>query len=210
MEARRAEAKKLLADAGYGPNKPLEFNYDYLSTPDAKRAAVAVQAMMKQIGVKMDLTPSEPKVHYDNLKTKNYQAGNAAWVFDFSDAKNMLYLFQSSTIQQNYPGYKNPAYDDLMARADREADAVKRGKLLDDAQALLLKDVPVAPLFYLYERTLVKPNVLNYTENPRAMFRTRWLDLGPKTSEKPSSGGGFFGWLGSWFSATAWSHWWNS
>jgi oligopeptide transport system substrate-binding protein len=210
MDARRADAKKLLAEAGYGPNNPLAFTYSYLSTPDAKRAAIAVQAMMKQVGVKMELTPNEPKVHYDNLKTKNYQAGNAAWVFDFSDAKNMLYLFQSSTIQQNYPGYKNPAYDALMASADREADAVKRGKLLDEAQALLLKDVPVAPLFYLYERTLVKPYVLNYTENPRAMFRTRWLDLGPKATEKTSSGGGFFGWLGSWFSGEAWSTWWNS
>lgn len=210
MEARREEAKKLLAEAGYGPNKPLEFAYDYISTPDAKRAAVAVQAMMKQIGVKMVLAPNEPKVHYDNLKTKNYQAGNAAWVFDYSDAKNLLYLYESSTIQQNYPGYRNPAYDDLMERADREPDATKRGKLLDEAQALLLKDVPVAPLFYLYERTLVKPYVLNYTENPRAMFRTRWLDLGPKAKEETSGGGGFFGWLGSWFSAEAWSRWWNS
>lgn len=211
MKQRLEDARKLLAEAGYGPNNPLEFSYDYISTPDAKRAAVAVQAMLKQVGVKMTLAPNEPKVHYDNLKTKNYQAGNAAWVFDFADAKNMLYLYQSSTIQQNYPGYKNPAYDDLMNRADKEPDGVKRGKLLDDAQALLLKDVPVAPLFYLYERTLVKPYVLNYTENPRAMFRTRWLDLGPKTDAKGGeSSGGFWHWLGSWFSADAWSKWWNS
>ncbi|MEQ1755041.1 MAG: peptide ABC transporter substrate-binding protein [Micropepsaceae bacterium] len=212
MEARRAEALQLLAAAGYGPGHPLEFSYDYISTPDAKRAAVAIQSMMKQVGVKMQLAPAEPKVHYDNLKTKNYQAGNAAWVFDFADAKNMLYLYQGSTIQQNYPGYKNPAYDDLMARADKEADAVKRGQLLDDAQAILLKDVPVAPLFYLYERTLVKPYVLNYTENPRAMFRTRWLALGPKATAgaEGSSGGGFWHWIGSWFSSAAWGKWWNS
>ncbi len=212
IEERREDSKRLLAEAGYGPNNPLTFTYSYISTPDAKRSAVAVQAMMKQIGVKMELQPGEPKVHYDNLKTKNYQAGNAAWVFDYSDAKNILYLFQSSTIQQNYPGYKNPVYDDLMSRADREPDAAKRGQLLDDAHAALLKDIPVAPTFYLYERTLVKPYVKNYVENPRAIFRTRWMDLGPKTQGGTVSeeGGGFWGWLSSWFSAEAWSKWWNS
>ena len=220
MDQRRAEAKQLLTAAGYGPGKPLQFTYSYIATPDAKRNAVAVQAMMKQAGVKMELSPSEPKVHYDNLKTKNYQAGVAAWVFDYPDAKNMLYLYQSSTIQQNYPGYRNPVYDDLMMRADKEPDAAKRGKLLDSAQAVLLKDIPIAPLFYLYERTLVKPYVLNYTENPRAMFRTRWLALGQKpgpdsnfngsSDGAQASEGGFWHWLGSWFSASAWGHWWKS
>ena len=212
IAARREEAKKLLAEAGYGPAKPLTFTYSYISTPDAKRAAVAIQSMMKQIGVKMELQPGEPKVHYDNLKTKNYQAGNAAWVFDYSDAKNILYLFQSSTIQQNYPGYNNPVFDDLMKRADKEPDPAKRGQLLDDAHATLLKDVPVAPTFYLYERTLVKPHVKNFVENPRAIFRTRWMSLDAKAgaSTDASEGGGFWGWLSSWFSAEAWSKWWNS
>ena len=221
IEQRRTEAKQLLAAAGYGPTNPLRFTYNYISTPDAKRSAVAVQSMMKQIGVQMELIPGEPKVHYDNLKTKNYMAANAAWVFDFSDAKNILYLFQSSTIQQNYPGYKNPAYDDLMMRADKEANADKRGKLLGDAHSLLLKDVAIAPIFYLYERTLVKPYVVNYVENPHAIFRTRWLDLankpGPAGEASGSNGGaqtsesgGLLGWLGSWFSADAWQRWWNS
>jgi oligopeptide transport system substrate-binding protein len=212
IEERRQEAKQLLAEAGYGPTNPLTFTYNYISTPDAKRSAVAIQAMMKLIDVKMELVPGEPKVHYDNLKTKNYQAGNAAWVFDYSDAKNILYLFQSSTEQQNYPGYKNPVFDDLMRRSDAEPDAAKRGQLLDDAQATLLKDIPIAPVFYLYERTLVKPHVKNYVENPRAIFRTRWLSLEPKAgaSTDASDGGGFWGWLSSWFSAEAWSKWWNS
>jgi oligopeptide transport system substrate-binding protein len=212
IEERREEAKKLLAEAGYGPANPLTFTFNYISTPDAKRSAVAIQAMMKGIGVKMELIPGEPKVHYDNLKTKNYQAGNAAWVFDYSDAKNILYLFQSSTEQQNYPGFNNPVFDDLMRRSNAEPDAAKRGQLLDDAQATLLKELPIAPMFYLYERTIVKPHVKNFVENPRAIFRTRWLELDRKVeAQAPASeGGGFWGWLASWFSPEAWSKWWNS
>lgn len=220
MEARRAEAKQLLAAAGYGPGKPLRFTYNYISNPDAKRSAVAIQAMMKQIGVAVELVPTEPQIHYTTLKTKNYEAANAAWVYDYSDAKNMLYLFQSSTDQQNYPGYKNPEFDNLMARADAEPDGTKRGQLLGQAHALLMRDLPAAPTFHPFERTLVKPYVLGFVENPRIIFRTRWLDLGEKTgpagtasgtgSGAQASEGGFWSWLGSWFSYEAWSKWWNS
>ncbi len=180
MEARRAESKKLLAEAGYGPNNPLKFSYSYIATPDSRRAAIAMQAMMKQIGVTMELSPAEPKVHYDNLKTKSYDAGNAGWVFDYSDAKNILYLFQSTTLQQNYPGYNNKAFDDFMRQSDKEPDAAKRGALLDAAQAQIMKDIAIAPMFFPYERMIVKPYVQNFVENPRSIFRTRWLSLGPK------------------------------
>lgn len=220
MEARRAEAKQLLAAAGYGPDNPLRFGYNYINYPDAKRSAVAIQAMMNQIGVKMELLPGEPKVHYDSLKTKNYEAANAAWVFDYSDAKNILYLFQSTTVQQNYPGYNNPAYDDLMKRADAEPNGEIRAKLLGEANGLLMRDLPAAPVFHQFDRPLVKPYVLNFVENARQIFRTRWLDIGdkrdPGMASKGTDGGaqasegGFLSWLGSWFSPEAWHRWWNS
>jgi oligopeptide transport system substrate-binding protein len=220
MDARLAESKQLLAAAGYGPNNPLRFTYNFINYPDAKRSAVAIQAMMRKLGVTMELVPGEPKVHYDALKTKNYEAANAAWVFDYSDAKNILYLFQSSTAQQNYPGYNNPEFDALMKRADAEPDGTKRGQLLGQAHALLMRDLPAAPGFNQYERTLVKPYVLGFVENPRIIFRSRWMDIGDKpgpagTASGSDSGaqaseGGFWSWLGSWFSWEAWSKWWNS
>lgn len=220
MEARVEEAKKLLAAAGYGPNNPLKFGYNFINFPDARRSAVAIQSMMSNIGVTMELLPAEPKVHYDLLKTKSYEAANAAWVFDFSDAKNILYLFESTTMQQNYPGYNNPEFDSLIKRSDQEPDAAKRGQMLDQANALLLRDLPAAPTFHQYQRTLVKPYVLNFVENPRTIFRSRWMDIGDKPGPAgtasgtdggaQASEGGFWSWLGSWFSWEAWQKWWNS
>ena len=210
----------MLAEAGYGPNNPLKFTYNFINYPDAKRSAVAIQAMLRQIGVTMELVPGEPKIHYDALKTKNYEAANAAWVFDYGDAKNFLYLFESTTVQQNYPGYNNPEYDALMKRADAEPDGAKRAKLLGEANGVLVRDLPAAPQFHQYERTLVKPYVLNFVENPRIIFRSRWMDLGNKpgpagTATGPGGGaqaseGGFWSWLGSWFDPAAWDRWWNS
>lgn len=220
MPDRIAEAKQLLAAAGYSPQNPLKFTYRFINYPDAKRAAVAIQAMMRQIGVAMELIPGEPKIHYDALKAKDYEAANAAWVFDYADAKNILYLFQSTTVQQNYPGYNNPAFDDLMKRADAEPDGAKRAKLLGEANGLLMRDLPAAPVFHQYERTLVKPYVLGFVENPRIIFRSRWMDIGDKPGPAgtasglgagaQASEGGFWSWLASWFDPAAWSKWWNS
>jgi oligopeptide transport system substrate-binding protein len=184
MEARRAEAKQLLAAAGYGPATPLRFALNFNGNPDNKRQAVAIQAMMKQIGVQVELRASEPKVHYDLLKARDFEAATAAWVFDYSDAKNVLYLFQSTTVQLNYGGYSNPAYDALMLRADAEPDGKARAKLLGQAHAILMKDLPAAPIFNQLDRPLVKPYVLNFVENQRRVFRTRWMDIGDRNAKR--------------------------
>lgn len=190
MPQRLADAKKLLAEAGFGPNNPLKFTYNYINYPDLKRAAVAIQAMLRQIGVQMTLAPNEPKVHYDLLKAKDFDVGNVAWVLDYSDAKNILYLFQSTTGQQNYTSYANPEYDAIMAKADAEKDATKRGQLLGQANAMLMRDLPGAPTFNLFQRMLVKPRIKNFVENPRIVFRTRWLDINDAAGTASGSPGG--------------------
>jgi len=220
MDERRAEARRLLAQAGYGPSKPLKFNYNYISTPDSKRAAVAMQSMWKDIGAEVQLQPTESKVHYRLLETKSFDVAQDSWSFDYNDARNALFLWESTTIELNSSVYKSVAFDDLLKRADAEKDLIARGQLLGQAAGVMLRDVPAVPQFFPYQRHLVKSYVLNWVDNPRQVNRTRWLDIG----DKPGPGavasgldggaetaeGGFWGWLGSWFSPDAWQKWWNS
>lgn len=220
MDERRAEAKALLLAAGFGPAKPLKLSYSFLNRPDTKRSAITMQSMWKQIGVEIELMARDFAVHYDTLKTANFDLADAGWIYDYNDAQNVLFLFQSSTTQLNYPGYKNPAYDELMRQAENEKDAVARGKLLGQAAGMVLNDVAIAPTFFQYVRPLVKSYVLNWEESPRGVNRTRWLDIADKSgTEATASGedsgaqtseGGVWSWLASWFSAEAWQRWWNS
>jgi oligopeptide transport system substrate-binding protein len=220
MEQRRAEAKALLQEAGYGPGKPLKLTYSFINRPDTKRNAIAQQSMWKDVGVEIELVAKDFAVHYDNMKTANFEIGEAGWVFDYNDAQSVLFLFQSSTEQLNYPGYKNPTFDQLMLRAEQEKDAAARGKLLGEAAGVLINDVAVAPSFFQFIRPLVKPYVLNWEETARGVNRTRWLDIGDKGGAGATASGGadgtqasegdFWSWLGSWFSWEAWQKWWNS
>lgn len=218
MAARKEEARRLLAEAGFGPSKPLKFTYSYISTPDNKRAAVAMQAMWKEIGVEAELSPTEPKVHYRLLETKSFEAAQDAWVFDYNDARNALFLWESTTIELNSSAYKNAEFDALLRKADAEKDLGVRGQLLGQAMEILLKDLPAVPQFFPFFRPLVKSYVKNWIDNPRQVNRTRWLDIGERPGHQPATvdttepadGGDFWTWLGSWFSWEAWQKWWNS
>jgi len=217
IEVRQTEARRLLAEAGFGPGKPLKFTYNYISTPDNKRAAVAMQAMWKSVGVEASVSPTEPKVHYRLLETKSFDAAQDTWSLDYNDARNLLFLWESSTIELNSSGYKSPAFDELLRQSDNEKDLAARGQLLGRATGILLRDLPAVPQFFPYHRPLVKSYVLNWIDNPRQINRTRWLDIGERTGpiEAADTGGdgsgdGVWAWLGSWFSWDAWQRWWNS
>ncbi len=216
MDERRAEARQMLAAAGFGPEHPLKLTYNFINTPDTKRLAVAMQNMWKQVGADIELNAKDFAVHYDLMKTGNFDISWSGWIFDYNDAQSVLFLFESSNTGLNYPGYKNPAYDEIMRKADNEKDAVVRGKLLGQAAGMLVNDVAVAPGCFQYIRPLVKSYVLNWENTPRGVNRTRWLDIGDKPGPGMASSGteggaqtsegGFW----SWFSWDAWQKWWNS
>jgi oligopeptide transport system substrate-binding protein len=220
MDERRAEAKQLLAAAGFGPSNPLKLSYNFINSPDNKRLAVAQQNMWKQIGVQIELNAKDFAIHYDLLKSSNFEIAWAGWIYDYNDVQSVLFLFESSNTGLNYPGYKNEAFDALLRQGDNEKDVAVRGQLLGKAAGLLIGDVAIAPNSFQYVRPLIKPYVLNWENTLRGVNRTRWLDIGDKAGPDMAGGGtaggaqasegGFWSWLGSWFSPEAWQKWWNS
>jgi len=220
MDERRAEARRLLAQAGYSEAKPLKFAYNFISSPDNKRGAVAMQAMWKAVGAEVELVGTESKVHYRLLETKAFEVAQDSWQFDYNDARNVLFLWESTTIELNSSVYNSPAFDKLMKQSDGEKDLLARGRLLGQATGVMLRDLPAVPQFFPYQRNLVKSYVLNWVSNPRQVNRTRWLDIGDRPGPGGAiakveggaqvSEGGFWHWLASWFSWEAWQKWWNS
>ncbi len=76
-------------------------------------------------------------------------------------------------------GYCNKELDALLARADREPDTQKSFALYQQAEELLLKDVPAAFASYAENISLIKPYVLGLKEHLSA-FDTEWTgEWGP-------------------------------
>ena len=89
---------------------------------------VAIQSMLRNSGIIVELEGSEPKVLYSCLRTGDFQVGDAGWIADFNDALNFL-TFQQSSGPLNYE-YNNPVFDHLVNNALSGADITKRAKTL--------------------------------------------------------------------------------
>ena len=177
LETRLTRARKLLEEAGYGPKNPLKFTFSFRNTGDNPRVAPVVQQNWAKIApwVQVDILGAEVQINYEKLRNGDFQLGDAGWIADFNDAKNFVYLFQTSTDQLNYGKYSNPKFDRLMEAADVEKDAKKRADLMQEAEALVLKENGVMPMWFLTNRNLVSPRITGWEDNAVDIHRARYL-----------------------------------
>jgi ABC-type oligopeptide transport system substrate-binding subunit len=100
----------------YGPDNPLAFEFIHRSTDDNPKVAPVAQANWAEIApwVKPTIVKQDTKVLYARLRQSDFQVADGAWVADFDDPINFLYLLKSDTGQQNYGNYNNPEYDALL------------------------------------------------------------------------------------------------
>jgi oligopeptide transport system substrate-binding protein len=177
MNERIAQAKALLAAAGYNENNPLTFDYNFQDQTDPRLVAVALQAMWKDIGAQVRLSSAESLVHYNLMRKQQFTVGQCGWSADYRDAKDFLMLWQTVSRDMNYGRYSNPKYDSLIDQSDQTRDPVQRGILLREAEQVSLDDVAYAPIYHSTSRMLVSPEVKGWTDNNIAINRSRHLSL---------------------------------
>ena len=174
-EERYELARNILLSKGYGDDNPLKFTLKYRSGGDQKKHMVAIQSMLSKANINTTLEASEPKVLYNYLRTGDFQVGDAGWIADFNDASNFLFLFQSSSGGLNYGRYSNKIFDDLMLKAQNEVNILDRAKILKEAEIILMKDMPLAPILFGISRYLVQEDIEGWIENPSSFHASRYL-----------------------------------
>ena len=162
---RAAEARRLLSQAGYGPHHPLRVEIKIRGTNGAAFGFAAMQSDWKAIGIDVQLTRNEAAVAYAAFAAHDFQIADAGWIADYNDPMSFLYLLRTDNVGMNYGGYSNPAYDDLLNKADAEPDVARRGVYLAKAEQLMLEDAPVAPWSYAISDALVSPRVTGWVDN---------------------------------------------
>ena len=166
-----------MRQVGYGPDNRLRTTYAVGDTHDARRVAAVAQQMWKQVYIDVDLIQSETRVNYKKLQTGDFDLGGAGWIADFDDAYNFLFLLMSNNGGFNYGRYRNPKYDELMARSNDEPDAEKRGEIMSQAEAIALADFALIPTRYQVTSNLVRPYVHGWEQNNRDFHRIRYVRI---------------------------------
>jgi oligopeptide transport system substrate-binding protein len=74
----------------------------------------------------------------------------------------------------NDSGYANPAYDELLRRANDASSEDERFRLLQEAERLVVeRDCPILPILHRVEMIAVKPYVHGIVPNARLWFPFR-------------------------------------
>lgn len=176
-EKRLRTARALLAEAGYGPDNPLEVTISYNTNKDHKKVALAVAYGWKQIGVTARLHNVEAKIQYSNLKIADFEVARASWVADYNDPENYLFLMDSQTGQLNYGQFRNARYDALMKQASETLDLGERAKILRAAEAIAMTEMPITPIYFYVSRNLVQPWVKGWEDNIMDIHPSRYIRI---------------------------------
>ena len=174
------EAKRLYAEAGYSPAKPLHLRLLLNSGPSIRQTATLVAAMWKEdLGVDTTLTDEEFKVFLQSRKDeKRWDVLRLAWNADYNDASNFLDVFRSGSVN-NDTKYANPQFDEMLDRAGMTSDAGARQQMLRKAEQILLADYVTIPLYFFVSKHLVKPYINGLQPNPFDRIRSQSLTLAP-------------------------------
>jgi len=162
-------ARQLLAEAGY-PNGRGIGELAILVNKGADHVPIA-EVLQEQwrtrLGIDVRIEKVEWKVFLDTVQNLNYHIARAGWYGDYVDPNTFLDMFLTGG-GNNETGWSNPRYDALIHQAAGETDPASRMRLLQDAERLLMEEVPIMPIYYYTTVMLIPaelggapPNLLN-------------------------------------------------
>lgn len=176
-EERLFQARKLLAEAGYDADNPLQFEIRFNSSTEHRRVSVALAAMWKPLSVNASLFNSEAALHFAALRQHDFTLARSGWIADIPTADNFLMVHQTANGSGNYSGYDNPAYDELIARALETPDPDQRNAIMRRADEILSADSPVLPLYFYVTRSLVSERISGWEDNISNVHPSRTLRI---------------------------------
>lgn len=161
-------AKQLLAEAGYPDGRgfpTIDILYNTLERHQT--IAEAVQQMWKTtLGINVTLTNQEWKVYLSSTSNEQmaFDLARAGWIGDVVDAINFLECFTTGN-GNNRTGWSNPEYDRILEEAMKQNDLAARHALYQQAEAILMDEVPILPIYHYTRTILVQKNVKGFQGN---------------------------------------------
>ncbi|UCG73846.1 MAG: peptide ABC transporter substrate-binding protein [Chromatiales bacterium] len=176
LAARQAEARQLLADAGFGADKPLTVSVVFDTQEENRKIMVAIATMWRGVGVQTELDSVEGRALFGRLRGRDFGVARSSVFAVFDDPYAFLQKFESDNTD-NRAGYRNTIFDSTLARANAERNPAARTQLLLDAEGLLLADQPLVPIYWYIGKVLVAKRVKGWLDAPLGTPMTRWLSL---------------------------------
>ncbi|MFN3874282.1 MAG: ABC transporter substrate-binding protein [Flavobacteriales bacterium] len=186
-----AGARKLLAEAGYAGGKGLPTIFLQVNSNGFGYVKVAerAQAMLeRELGVLVTATVLPAEQHFNRVASGEPLLWREGWIADHPDPENFLSLFygRNAPADTAAPSYLNSTrhhdarFDSLFALAAHTQDPEERMRLFAMAEARLMEELPVIPLYHERSIRLLQPRVRDFPINGMEYrdLRTVWMEPG--------------------------------
>lgn len=183
-----ASARKLLAEAGYGPENPLQLTLTLSTNPLVYRVGQVFQQDLANVGVKLTLQTLEWASFYTAVQNGRAEMYIMNWVGQFG-VESYRQLFHS---QQTPPNGLNrgranlPEMDKLTDALQQEFSPTKQRRLASDIQKLQHENLLYLPLWRLDRFALMGPGVSGYTLDPLGGFTGLFHVVHEDLSQRPT------------------------
>lgn len=122
----KAEARKLLAEAGYGPGKPLKVTMSTRAIPIYVDFASFVVDQLKHVGIEATLEQVETGVWHPKVTRREFELGaNLTGIGPDDPDANFFENFKCGS-PRNYSDYCNPEVDRMIEEQSQTLDPAKR------------------------------------------------------------------------------------
>lgn len=170
------KARALLQEAGFSSS----------NRPQIKLLTIAVYAdladyiakQLSEIGINVQVEVVQKSLLLEMTSSSRALFFRGSWIADYPDAENYLSVFYSKNpAPPNYTRYNNPQFDALFEKALAETNDSLRYDYYRQADAVMMQDAPVVPLWYDMVVHLVQPNVQGFPPNALNLLELRWVQL---------------------------------
>lgn len=179
-------AQRLLAEAGFpqGNGFP-KIEILYNTEEQHQTIAELIRKQWQQVlGINVAIRNEEWGTYQSSQRQMRFDICRSAWIGDYLDPNTFLDMFVTDG-ENNNTGWSSPQYDGLIAEIQQEVDPEKRLELLEQAEAMLMEELPIVPIYFYVSRNLVRPYVRGFHNTLQDMHPLWALSI-DRESEGPN------------------------
>ena len=181
VEKNRAEAQRIMAGLGYGPDKRLSVKVSTRNIVPYRDPAVVLIDQPKHAYIDGELEVIETALWFPKITRKDFNVALNLTGSGVDDPDQQFFESYTCGAQRNYSSYCNKDLDALIARQSVEIDQVKRKQLVWEIDRKLQEDVVRPIIFHGRAATCWNKRVKNMTIMVNSIyngwrFEDTWLE----------------------------------